>query len=115
MKLKSELDIDTKTHLHCEDESNYGTKHHFRVISDDEKTLCEINYQEGPVKEQGVNGVQDDHLLLIVRERLLYLNKSKWANRESAMALTKVEEAIMWLNKRTANRTMLKKEGTSLI
>jgi hypothetical protein len=39
-------------------------------------------------------------------------NGGKFACRENAIALTKLEEALMWLDKRTADREAREVEGT---
>jgi hypothetical protein len=39
-------------------------------------------------------------------------NRGKFACRENAIALTKLEEALMWLDKRTADREAREVEGT---
>ena len=46
------------------------------------------------------------------RLRLEYYQNSKFKCRENAMAITKLEEALMWLNQRTVNREAKKIEGT---
>ena len=72
-----------------------------------------VNFQNGPVKENGVNGCHQEDLLAIVQDRLESFQAGEYACRENAIALTKIQEAMMWLNKRTADRMNRGVEGTS--
>ena len=74
---------------------------------------CYISFQNGPVQEVGVNGVSDEAFLAIVEDRLIGFQSGKFACRENALALTKVQEAMMWLQKRTRDRAARGAEGTS--
>lgn len=68
--------------------------------------------QNGPVKENGVNGCQVDTIIDAGKTMLEGLNKM-FPCRENAMAITKLDEALMWLEKRTKDREQRKVEGTS--
>lgn len=75
----------------------------FRADNDDR--LAVIRFQEGPrFDKDAVSGVLDEDLLEIVRHRLQCFQKGEFATRENACALTHVEEALMWLNKRKEDR-----------
>jgi len=50
-----------------------------------------IPFQNGPVKEHGVNGVTEAQLLAIVLDRLRAFNAGPYACRENAIAITKIE------------------------
>lgn len=71
-----------------------------------------IKWQEGPVKKTGVNGVQIVDVLKVCRDRLAGLN-SDYPCRENAVTLTKLDEAIMWQDKRTTDRESRGVEGTN--
>jgi len=79
------------------------------------KLLAEIHFQEGPIKECGVNGVCNEDLIAMVITRLEYFQKSEFACRENALAITKLEEAMLWLRKRTMGREQRGVEGTNII
>jgi hypothetical protein len=67
--------------------------------------LCRIEFQKGPRREVGsVSGVLEHDLLEIVRDRLQGHQKSDYATREGALALTAIEEALLWLAKRADDR-----------
>ena len=64
-----------------------------------------INFQNGARKEKmSVDGVLDTDLLEIVRHRLQCFQQGEFATRENACALTHIEEALMWMNKRVEDR-----------
>lgn len=73
-----------------------------------------VHFQNGPIKENGVNGCHQEDLLAIVIDRLRSFQAGDFACRENAIALTKLEEALMWLNKRTADRVKRGVEGTNV-
>lgn len=75
--------------------------------------MCRVKFQNGPVLEFGVNGVSNEALLAIVEDRLLGFQSGRFAWRENAVALTKVQEAMMWLQKRTLDRMRWGVEGTN--
>ncbi|WP_423063379.1 DUF7681 family protein, partial [Clostridium botulinum] len=56
-------------------------------------------------KEEGsVPGVANEDLLEIVRHRLQCFQAGPYSSRENACALTHIEEALMWLNRRVEDR-----------
>jgi hypothetical protein len=67
-------------------------------------TFASVIFQNGPIKEVGVNGCQNEDLIAIVVDRLRGFQKGAFSCRENALALTKLEEALMWLNHRTKDR-----------
>ncbi len=71
-----------------------------------------IEFQNGPIKEVGTNGITDEALLAIVADRLEGFQSSKYACRENALALTKIQEALHWLEHRTRAREARGVEGT---
>ena len=72
-----------------------------------------IVFQKGPRLDQNsVSGVLDCDLLEIVRDRLKCFQKGDFACRENACALTHIEEALMWMNKRVEDRAERNVLGT---
>ena len=69
--------------------------------------------QHGAIKENGVNGIQNVDLLNIVIDNLQHFQNGKFKCRENALALTHLETAVLWLNKRTADRKARGVEGTN--
>lgn len=103
-------------------EYQYNAPHTFKVVKAQEETseehkgenlvLSEIHFQEGPIKECGVNGVCNEDLLVMVIRRLEGFQDSEFKCRENACAITKLEEALLWLRKRTMGRENRGVEGT---
>lgn len=71
-----------------------------------------ISFQNGPINENGVNGITQEVLLAIVADRLRSFQAGQFACRENALALTKIEEAQHWLHSRTLARMQRGVEGT---
>lgn len=70
-----------------------------------ENMLLTVQMQCGARKEAGSTpGVIDADLLEIVRDRLWDFQSGPFACRENACALTHIEEALMWLNRRVEER-----------
>ena len=68
--------------------------------------------QNKPIKEVGVNGCQVDTIIEAATAILEGLNKN-YPCRENSIAITKLQEATMWLAKRKADREARNVEGTS--
>lgn len=76
--------------------------------------LATIQFQHGPRKSEGsIRGVLDGDLLEIVRDRLKAFQMGEFATRENAIALTHVEEALLWMNKRVEDRAARGVLGTT--
>ncbi len=56
------------------------------------------------------DGTTNEEVLKILIDRLQYLN-GKFPCRENAIVITKLEESLMWLNKRTSDRLARNVEG----
>jgi len=74
-----------------------------------------IKFQKGPIKENGVNGCHQEDLIAIVIDRLQCFQAGDYACMENREALKKMEEALVWLNSRTADRQTRGVEGTSVL
>lgn len=74
-----------------------------------------IQFQDGPLAEDHIDGVHNEDLLLVVLDRLRAFQKSEFSCRENAIAITKIEEAMNILCYRTQERKQRKVEGTNQI
>lgn len=74
-----------------------------------------IDFQNGPIQEAGVNGISGEALVTIVIDRLRSFQAGPYKCRENACALTHLEEALMWLQKRTRERLARGVEGTNKV
>lgn len=71
-----------------------------------------VLFQNGPIKDAGLNGVTHEVLLAILIDRLRGFSKGPYPSRENAIALTKLEEALFWLQSRTRDRIARAVEGS---
>lgn len=76
-------------------------------------TIMEIQFQCGPIPQNGINGVGIENVLEVCRARLQMFQEGPFKCRENALALTKIEEALLWLGARTALRQEQGVEGTN--
>jgi hypothetical protein len=74
-----------------------------------------VSFQEGPIKEAGVNGVTQEALLAILIDRLECFQESKWACDENAIALSNLRAARDVLLERTKKRLARGVEGTHTV
>lgn len=78
----------------------------------------EVNWQNGPLgrgeDRLEPNGAFVETLIDIARDRIQFYQDSGFSSRENALAITKLEEALHWLNARTARREAQGAEGTHL-
>jgi len=116
------LDIGTTnfTQVSVGDEPAHGGACHEYYIDRSNNDMSEpagefgfIQFQNGPIKEFGVNGCHQEDLLAIVIDRLQSFQLGEYACRENAIALTKIQEAMHWLNHRTNERIKRGVEGTN--
>ena len=107
-----------------EKEYQFNAPHTFEVVrkldantefNPETDLLAKIHFQEGPIKENGANGVANEDLLVMVIRRLQGFQDSPYSCRENAMAITKLEEALLWLRKRTMGRENRGVEGTNAV
>lgn len=105
------------TQVYRIDEKEFNTHHKYSVSSTEEPStiLGVVQFQKGPVNEAGVNGVMNEDLIAMVIDRLQDFQESPYKCRENAVAITKLEEALMWLGKRTADRERRNVEGTNTV
>lgn len=90
-----------------------GASHEYHAVHGGPETppLAVIKFQNGPIGEHGVNGVTQEILLAIVIDRLRSFQAGPFSSRENALALTKCEEALHWLQQRTLDRMRRGVEG----
>lgn len=65
----------------------------------------EMTFQDGLVDAvAGPNGVFVETVLKVARDRIKAYQGTRFSCRENALAITKIEEAIHWLDHRTKDR-----------
>lgn len=102
---------------------NGGANHEYEIrpippagatISEND-ILTKIKFQNGVIPENGINGCTMEDLIAICIDRLDHFQMGNYPCRENAIAKTKLEEALLWLNKRTTERQSRGVEGTNII
>ncbi len=79
-------------------DENNPTNHDFRVYrTTDDKMVGFLHFQQGSLSEEGVNGVLNEDLLLILIDRIESFQRSKLRCRENEFALEHIYEALWWL------------------
>ena len=103
-----------------DEKGNGGANHKYSISSIDKDSIeakvfhTEIQLLNGARKLEGsIHGVLDTDLLEIVRHRLQCFQKGAFASRDNAVALTHVEEALMWMNRRVEDRIEREVLGTN--
>ena len=90
-----------------------GANHEYLILLHDDEPI-EVAFQNGPRAEaNSIPGVLDTDLLEIVRDRLKGFQSGGFSCRENACALTHIEEALMWMNKRVTDRAARGVLGTN--
>lgn len=114
-----------KLTLHAMDEPGSGGANHRYEIrgyqvatnpsaySQERTDVCDvILFQNGPIKESGVNGVTGEALLAILIDRLRGFQSGPYACRENQNQLDHLEKALYWAQNRTRQRIARGVEGT---
>lgn len=73
-------------------------------------TFCKGNREDESVFRQ--EGVFTETLIQAAKQYLETVNKGEMATRETSMAITKLDEALMWINKRAEDRQNRGVQGT---
>lgn len=73
----------------------------------------DIVLQRGPIKEAGVNGDQIDDILEFCVARLREWNFGPMSTRDTSIAITHIEDALLRLKHRTDDRIARGVEGTN--
>lgn len=103
--------------IEADERAEGGASHVYKIQGDRGSGLdvfADISFQRGAVGDAGFNGISDEALLSIVIDRLRGFQSGPFSCRENALALTKAEEALLWLNARTRDRMARGVEGRAL-
>ncbi len=76
--------------------------------------LVQLHFQNGPIKEFGVNGISGEALLAIVRDRLECFQRGPFACATNQQALDHVVAAMESLHSRTRERLERGVEGRNV-
>lgn len=99
----------------CDEAGSGGAHHDYLLYWPNKHASLEtrrITFQNGPIQEQGVNGLTQEALLAIVAHRLECFQAGPYACRENGEALAHVLDALHVLKERTRARQARGVEGT---
>ena len=109
--------LETMEIKRLDDKGPGGAHHRYEVrIPNREgyEVSTRIQFQRGPREEpDSIPGILEPVLLAIVMDRLKAFQAGEYACRENAIALTKIEEALLWMKRRADNRAKRGVLGTT--
>lgn len=96
-----------------------GANHHYNIDGPSREIggekapafRVDIRFQKGAILESGVNGVTSEALLAVLLDRHQGFQSGQFPSRENAIVITKLQEALMWLQQRTRDRIARGVEG----
>jgi len=92
----------------------YGVSHVYVIVDNKTGEAIEtINFQKGPRKEEGLNGITDEDIARILEHRLKGFSDSEYADRYTLNAHSHAKASHQWLTDRKREREMRGVEGTS--
>lgn len=71
-----------------------------------------VSFQNGPIKEQGVNGLSQEALIAVLIDRLEGFQSGQFKCHDNELALDHLQYARLMLHKRTMDRVARDVEGT---
>jgi hypothetical protein len=83
------------------------------AIVNDAAGYIHIKFQCGPVQEHGVNGTSIENVIDLLVARLEGFNNGPFRCRENSLAITHLQEAQNWLERRTRDRVKRGVEGVN--
>jgi hypothetical protein len=72
--------------------------------------FCKGNREDASVLRQ--EGVFTETLIQVAKQYLESVNVGEMASRDTSMVITKLDEALMWINKRAEDRKLREVQGT---
>lgn len=86
------------TRVFHEQDFSFNAPHHFRVYTNDgepaSRLVGKVDFQEGPIKEAGVNGVCNEDLIAMVICRLEEFNNSDFRCQQNSMRYHQVRRSF---------------------
>jgi len=112
------LEIGTRkyTEVKVLDEPGQGNANHkyeVVLVENRNQVVCEVNFQNGPIKEFGVNGVANEDLIAIVIDRLRGFQSGDYTCASNDKAIACLHFALEELRSRTNEREARGVEGTN--
>ena len=87
--------------------------HHYIVKDVAGHVVLDLKFQHGALQEVGLNGVLTGTLLQIMVHHLKGFQAGPYPSRETAVVITKLEEALQWSKQRELERALRNVLGTA--
>lgn len=100
MELKGAMNNNCKTHIEYDEIVNRAPVRYRIVDNESGDILSEIDFQDGQVRVEGVNGITNEDLIDIVIHRLQRYKH----NKENDLAIINLKQSLMWLNERSKRK-----------
>ena len=115
-------DANATISIACDDRAEGGASHIYDISYEWQSPSAEtggtgvqrLEFQRGAIKEVGRNGITDEVLIAVLLDRLRGFQNGPFKCRENSLAVTKLEEALHWMNHRTNERVARGVEGRSV-
>ena len=111
----SELITEEHTKVLAEERIVCYAPHNYQITTIDGQVLADIHFQEGPIKECGVNGIHHQDLIAMVIDRLEHFQNSPYKCEENQKAICLLEDILRVLRERTNKRKERGVVGTSAV
>jgi hypothetical protein len=89
---------------------------HYEIVADREtenpRVLADLDFQARPLSDAEKVDLTNEALLAVVLDRLRSFQEGEFKCRENALAITKLEEAMHWIESRAKDRRSRGVEGT---
>lgn len=116
IRLKDEQLREKYTYVEHEKDFNFNAPHHFLVKNKEtDEVLVKVDFQEGPILENGINGCGNEDLIAMVITRLEGFQNSAFACQENADAIKCFRDGLAVLMSRTQKRVARGVEGTHVV
>ena len=100
-----------------------GAPHEYAIVNADpssesfgpDEVIVALKFQNGPIKEAGVNGITHETLFAVLEDRLAGFQSGKFVCDENAAALMHTRAAMAALKRRTEARLARGVEGTHTV
>lgn len=99
-------------HVRVLDQPTPSGTHNEYAIMHGETEIARVSFQNGTFRDNGVNGVTNEALLLVVAHRLRSFQAGPFVCDENRQALEHIEKAVQALFQRTKERRARGVEGT---
>ena len=96
----------------ADNQAVYAHQDEIPAEGEEDLPVIDIRFQQDAITNVGANGCQMEDVIDVLVERLQGFQRGPFSCRENALAITKLEEARLWLSARNWKRQAQGVEGT---